>query len=274
MRQLGITPLSMQLRVASPSSIFEGGRNMTLAVDQPQHRHEWVRRSEVVTPSGIRATVRPLGAAGVGLMSALLGAWAALCVFIGPYFDYRPTSATTWQWTTNNWLLHLLPGAVALAAGLMIMTLSPVRRAGGVRSALGLAALLLAAAGAWFVIGPALWPTFQSSPAYATGTGVWTSFWNQLGANLGPGVLLAFLGGMALKAGIARPRVAVGEPAVAGDVAAHDDGAAPLDDGAGPLDDQAHSDQTTSTASRPAAADERGAEDIGGRTAPDVKRRH
>ena len=41
-----------------------------------------------------------------------------------------------------------------MAAGVMIMTLSPVRRAGGVRSALGLAALLLTASGVWFVIGP------------------------------------------------------------------------------------------------------------------------
>src|ERR1700760_1763865 len=116
---------------------------MTVAVDQPHYR-QWVRRSEVVTPSGIRATVRPLGAAWVGLLSALVGAWGALCVFIGPYFDYRPTSSTTWQWTTNNWLLHLLPGAVAVVAGLMIVTLSPMRRPGGVRSALGLAALLVA----------------------------------------------------------------------------------------------------------------------------------
>jgi hypothetical protein len=76
---------------------------------------------------------------------------------------------------------------------------------------MGLAALLLLAAGAWFVIGPALWPTFQSSPPFATDVGAWTSFWNQLGANLGPGVLLAVLGGMALKASIARPAVAVGE---------------------------------------------------------------
>jgi hypothetical protein len=189
---------------------------MTWAVDQP-HGHEWVRRSEVVTPSGIRATVRPLGAAGVGLLAALVGAWGGICVFVGPYFNYRPTSATTWEWTTNNWLLHLLPGAVALAAGLMIMTLSPVKRAAGVRGALGLAALLLTASGVWFVIGPALWPTFQSSPAFATGTDPWTSFWNQLGANLGPGLLLAFFGGMALKASIARPAVAVGEPADAGE---------------------------------------------------------
>jgi hypothetical protein len=147
-----------------------------------------------------------------------VGAWGAICVFVGPYFSYRPTSATTWQWTTNNWMLHLLPGAVAVLAGVMIMTLSPVRRVeglrAGIRGGLGLAALLLAAAGVWFVIGPAIWPTFQSSPAYATGTGAWTSFWNQLGANLGPGLLLAFFAGMALKASTARPAVAVGEPGV------------------------------------------------------------
>jgi hypothetical protein len=145
------------------------------------------------------------------LLGALLGAWGGFCVFVGPYFGYRPTSATTWEWTTNNWLLHLLPGAVALVAGLMILAASPLRRAGRAAAPLGLAALLLLAAGAWFVIGPALWPTFQSSPPFATNVGAWTSFWNQLGANLGPGVLLAALAGMALKASIARPAVAVGE---------------------------------------------------------------
>ncbi len=185
---------------------------MTLAVHQHK-QHRWVRRSEVISPSGVRATVRPLGAEIVGLLSVLVGAWGGICVFVGPYFGYRPTSATTWQWTTNNWLLHLVPGAVAVVAGFMILTLSPMRRAGGgVRSGIGLMGLLLAASGTWFVIGPAIWPTFQSSPAYATGTGAWTSFWNQLGANLGPGLLLAFFGGMAVKAGIARPALAIGEP--------------------------------------------------------------
>jgi hypothetical protein len=186
---------------------------MTLAVDQT-HQRRWSRRSEVVTPSGVRATVRPLGAAGVGLLGALVGAWGAISVFVGPDFGYRPTTAGAWQWTTNNWLLHLIPGAVAVAAGLMIMSLSPGRRAGaGTGGALGLAALLLVAAGAWFVIGPALWPTFESTAPFATATTSGTSFVNQLGASLGPGLLLAMLGGMALKAGIARPAVAVGEAA-------------------------------------------------------------
>jgi hypothetical protein len=218
-------------------------------------------------------------------------------VFVGPYFNYRPTSATAWEWTTNNWLLHLLPGAVALAAGLMIMTLSPVRRAGGARSGLGLAALLLAASGAWFVIGPALWPTFQSSPAYASGTDAWTSFWNQLGANLGPGVLLAFFGGMALKAGIARPAVAVGEPAFAGepgvgagraDAARTDDramdGSGPAtaesrggmvaqDERAGYGEERSAYEEPLATGAQPAVTDERRAEDVGGRPAPDINKR-
>jgi hypothetical protein len=152
-------------------------------------------------------------------------------VFVGPYFGYRPTSATTWQWTTNNWLLHLLPGAVAVVGGLMVLAASPLRRAGRAGAPLGLAALLLVAAGAWFVIGPALWPTFQSSPPFATGTGAWTSFWNQLGANLGPGVLLAALGGMALKASLARPAVAIEE--APGMVAGPDVGVARRDEAPG-----------------------------------------
>ena len=183
---------------------------MALAVDQP-HQRRWSRRSEVVTPSGVRATVRPLGAAGVGLLGGLVGAWGAISVFVGPDFGYRPTAAGAWQWTTNNWLLHLVPGAVAVAAGLMIMSLSPGRRAGaGTGGALGFAALMLIGAGAWFVIGPALWPTFESTAPFATATSTGTSFVNQLGASLGPGLLLAMLGGMALKAGIARPAVALG----------------------------------------------------------------
>jgi hypothetical protein len=184
---------------------------MTLAVDQP-HSYRWRHRSEVVTPSGVRATVRPLGAAEVGLLSALVGAWGAIAVFVGPTFGWRPTSADAWQWTTDNWLLHLVPGAVATAAGLLIVGLSLMRRdAPSVRRPLALAALLLVASGAWFILGPAWWPTFRSSPPFAVGTTANMSFVNQLGTSLGPGILLAVLGGMALKASIARPAVAVGE---------------------------------------------------------------
>ena len=187
---------------------------MTWAVDRPNHRH-WGRRSTTVNGAGLRVEVRPVGAAEVGLLSALVGACGrALSVFVGPYFGYQPTSVDAWSWTTQNWLLHLVPGAAAVLAGLMILSASPGRhRRAGHGAPIGLAALILVCAGAWFVIGPALWATFESGQPFATGTDAWTSFVNQVGSSLGPGILLAMLGGMAFKAVIARPAAAVHDTA-------------------------------------------------------------
>jgi hypothetical protein len=143
------------------------------------------------------------------LLAALVGAWGGISVYVGPLFGYQPTSADSWSWTTQNWLLHLLPGAVAVVAGLMILSASPSRRHDGTGAPIGLAALMIVASGAWFVIGPSAWATFESGQPFATGTNAMTSFLNQLGTSLGPGLLLAVLGGMALKAVIARPAATV-----------------------------------------------------------------
>jgi hypothetical protein len=83
------------------------------------------------------------------------------------------------------------------------------RRKAGVGGTLGLPALMIMAAGAWFVIGPAVWPTFESGPAFRQGVSAGTAAINMIGSSLGPGVLLAIFGGMALKAGIARPAVTI-----------------------------------------------------------------
>ena len=96
----------------------------------------------------------------------------------------------------------------------MILSASPSRRHDGTGAPIGLAALLIIASGAWFVIGPALWATFESGQPFATGTSAGTSFLNQLGSSLGPGILLAVLGGMALKAVMARPAATIEDVAV------------------------------------------------------------
>ncbi len=177
---------------------------MTWAISHPR-RHQQVRRAEVVVPrAGTRAFVRPIGVTGIGFLTVLFAAWGGICVFVGPLFGYKPTSTEAWQWTMQNWLLHLVPGVVGVLAGLMM--LSMVSSRGGRRGGLGLAALMAMAAGIWFVIGPATWPLFESSAPYAQATSANMDFLNQLGANLGPGLLLAILGGMAFKAGIAKPR--------------------------------------------------------------------
>jgi hypothetical protein len=168
---------------------------MTLTA--PHTRRPW--RTGGAERAAVSWTHHPLRAAGTGLLIVLLAAWAGVAVFIGPSFGYRPTSAASWQWTTTNWLLHLLPGAAGVLGGLLILGRAPTLRA---RGAVWFGVLLVVAAGAWLVIGPVTWPLFESGPPFIQAS-PWRDFLNQVGANLGPGVLLAVFGGVALKAGAA-----------------------------------------------------------------------
>lgn len=182
---------------------------MALALEHPR-RHRWFGRNRSVepgvAPAGSAARVYPLGAGGVGFWTVLLAAWGGISVFVGPLFGYHPTSQASWDWTTQNWLLHAVPGAVGVLAGLMMLGMIGARGFGR-RSGISLAAILALAAGAWFVIGPVAYGIFASGTPYAQSASAWDNFWHQVGANLGPGVLLLMLGGMALKAGTAVPRI-------------------------------------------------------------------
>jgi len=168
---------------------------MVLTADHPAHRGLWRHSGH----SSLVRIYHPITVAGLGFLAALLGAWAGIVGFVGPEFGYQPTSASSWQWTTANWLLHLVPGAVAFGAGLMVMATARATTASA-RGLLRIASLCIIASGAWLVIGPALWPVFESGAPYAAAGSAQTSFTNQIGANLGPGLLLVLLGGMILEA--------------------------------------------------------------------------
>src|SRR5436189_5671606 len=84
-----------------------------------------------------------------GLLIAVLGIWGALIPFMGPYFDYSFGVNSTWHYTSDRLWLDILPGAVALVGGLLIVLAAT--RAAGV-----LGAWLAVSAGAWFAIGPAV----------------------------------------------------------------------------------------------------------------------
>ncbi|MCL2394597.1 MAG: hypothetical protein FWC87_07915 [Acidimicrobiaceae bacterium] len=189
---------------------------MTWAVNHPNRQ----QRLGSTTWTAAGATTRPVRVPWVGFLIALLGAWAGIVAFVGPAFGYEATATSTWQWTTANWLLHLIPGAMALVAGLGILAWTTDWGSLRARGVLAIAALLAIVAGGWLVIGPALWPWFQSSPAYGPAADAGTSFLHQVGANLGPGLLLAMLGGMALKTALAARRMAGGGEPVAGAPAA------------------------------------------------------
>ena len=86
-----------------------------------------------------------------GLLLILLGAWAALIPFIGPYFNlaFTPSPNTSWHWTTERGVFEVLPGAAAALGGLLLMVSAN-------RLVASFGGWLAAAGGAWLVVGPTL----------------------------------------------------------------------------------------------------------------------
>lgn len=81
-----------------------------------------------------------------GVLLVLLGLWGALAPFIGPYihFGYQPD--TPWTWTTVRGWLEVLPGAVTVLGGLLLLMSAN-------RATAMLGGWLAVVGGAWFVIG-------------------------------------------------------------------------------------------------------------------------
>ncbi len=84
-----------------------------------------------------------------GLLLILAGVWGALIPFVGPYFDFAFTPDAPWTWTIGRGWLEVLPGAVAVLGGLLLLI-------SGNRATAMLGGWLAVAAGAWFVVGRAL----------------------------------------------------------------------------------------------------------------------
>ena len=129
-----------------------------------------------------------------GFLLILLGLWGALIPFIGPYFQFAYTPDKAWTYTTGRLWLELLPGAAVFVGGFLLMI------ARGRHIAM-FGALLAAAAGAWFTLGPVLSPLWNNhvamggSPAGAT---VYMRIMEQLGFYTALGVVIVFVAGAAL----------------------------------------------------------------------------
>jgi len=135
---------------------------------------------------------RTRGAAS-GVLLVLLGAWGALVPFIGPHFGYAYTPNQTWTMTAGRLWLEVVPGAVAVLGGLILI--------GGTSRAIGLwAGWLTAVAGAWFAVGPVisrLWGG-QPQPGSPVGGSTVTSVVEEIGFFTGLGVVIVFLAATAL----------------------------------------------------------------------------
>jgi hypothetical protein len=138
--------------------------------------------------AGMLQMRRSRGAAS-GFLLVLLGAWGALIPFIGPYFHYAYTPDTAWTYNTARLWLEILPGAAVFLGGILLII------ATGRHIAL-FGALLAAAAGAWFTLGPILSPLWNNhvplggSPAGGT---VFIRIMEQLGFYSALGVVIVFI---------------------------------------------------------------------------------
>src|SRR5690348_140366 len=89
-----------------------------------------------------------------GALIAVLGIWGALVPFVGPYFDYSFGVNSTWHYTSDRLWLCIIPGAVAVIGGLILI-------GGASRPAGILGGWLALVAGAWFAVGPAISLTWE-----------------------------------------------------------------------------------------------------------------
>jgi hypothetical protein len=135
--------------------------------------------------------------------------WAGLIPFVGPYFDYQIGTTDTWDWSSNRFVLEVVPAAAAVLGGLFLL-------GAATRVSASAGGWLALAGGTWLVIGPTmsmLWEDGELGTGAAIGdTGTRVAEW--IGFFYGPGVLIAALAAFALGRFMA-PRVEpIEEPGV------------------------------------------------------------
>ncbi len=131
-----------------------------------------------------------------GIFLILLGAWGGLAPFVGPYFHAGFEPDKPWVYNAARLYASILPGAVVFLAGLVVSA-TKTRWIGG------LAAMIAALGGAWFVIGrEVIHVLTNNSPSYSVGNLIGTSLVRQLltamGAYTGVGLLIVFFAALAL----------------------------------------------------------------------------
>lgn len=143
--------------------------------------------------AGMLRVPRSRGALSGGLL-VLLGAWGALIPFIGPYFHYAYSPDRSWTYNSGRLWLEVLPGAVALLGGLIVLAAS-------MRPAAMFGAWLAAMSGIWFVVGQTLstlWTTGNTPAAGYPVGGAVTRAVEQVGFFTGLGAVIIFFAALAL----------------------------------------------------------------------------
>jgi hypothetical protein len=123
----------------------------------------------------------------------VLGVWGGIVPFIGPWFHYAFINHHAWSWHIGRLWLEIIPGAVALVAGLQLAWTA--NRVSGV-----FAGWLAAAAGIWFIVGQTvstLWNHGVSQAGRPLGS-TFLRMIEQLGYFYALGAAILFLAALAL----------------------------------------------------------------------------
>jgi hypothetical protein len=145
----------------------------------------------------VATSAQPAARLGVaGVLILLTGAWGGIVPFVGPAFGYSADGSPSWSWNLMHGLLWLAPGGAACFGAIMSFGLIARFTRGRGRIGAAAAGLVVALSGAWFAIGPVSWPVLERSAGVFVPAAPLRELSYQVGYSLGPGVLLAVLGGV------------------------------------------------------------------------------
>ena len=176
-----------------------------------QARRAGATRLVPAVPDGTTRPRIPLSVLALGIVTVLVGGWGAAAPFAGPDFGFVADRSGAWTWSSTSGYLALLPGAVALVCGLLVVG-AAARRSFRRRPDLWVLGLLVAACGAWFVVGQYVWPVVEAKlfivPSAAT-----HFMWKELAFAIGPGAILIYCGATFMGWSVRRQLAVVAAPA-------------------------------------------------------------
>lgn len=127
-----------------------------------------------------------------GILLILLGLWGALIPFVGPYFSFSFVPDEAWVWTSGRGWLEVLPGAVTVAGGALLLLSAN-------RAVASLGAWLAVLGGVWFIVGPVLAPVLHTGdPGSPTAIRPAIAAVQQLAFFEGVGAVILFLGAVSV----------------------------------------------------------------------------
>lgn len=135
------------------------------------------------------------GIVTVGVLTILISAWGVLIPFVEPVFGFHATGTPAWRWNAAHTLLAVVPGAVGVVMGFVILWAASQVANGRGRVSLLWAGLITILCGAWFIVGPRAWPVITTHGVYFAAAAPLRALLYQVGYALGTGVILVVCGG-------------------------------------------------------------------------------